>query len=86
VLKLIGSERYNVTVIAVKLSDIIFGTRRYQNQWRCPAFKAALLTGHGAIDAHVEGMEFGANAYLFRPVTVIELVWSVQDCCKGKDH
>jgi DNA-binding NtrC family response regulator len=44
-----------------------------------PLVEIILLTGHGSLDASLEGMSLGAFDYLLKPTRIDELVYKIQD-------
>jgi DNA-binding NtrC family response regulator len=49
-----------------------------------PLVEIILLTGHGSLDASVEGMALGAFDYLLKPAKIDELIYKIEDAFDRK--
>ena len=83
-LRVLREHPVDVVVLDVRMPGMsgIATTRAIKHSY--PLVEIILLTGHGSLDASLEGMALGAFDYLLKPARIDELVYKVQDAYSRK--
>ncbi|KAF0122847.1 MAG: response regulator with CheY-like receiver AAA-type ATPase and DNA-binding domain [bacterium] len=83
-IELIRERSFDVAVLDIKMPgmDGIETLRQFKKI--APLIEVILLTGHGSVEAGIEGMRLGAYDYLMKPYNVKDLLLKVEDAYRRK--
>ena len=83
-IELIRERSFDVAVLDIKMPgmDGIETLRQFKKI--AQLIEVILLTGHGSVEAGIEGMRLGAYDYLMKPYNVKDLLLKVEDAYRRK--
>ncbi len=73
-LDILGRESVDVVILDVKMPGMDGLETLTEIKKRFPLVQVIMLTGHGTIDAAIEGMEKGAYDYIIKPYDLDKLL------------
>jgi DNA-binding NtrC family response regulator len=83
-IELIREKSFDVAVLDIKMPGMDgIETLRHLKKI-APLVEVILLTGHGSVEAGIEGMRLGAYDYLMKPYNVKDLLLKVEDAYRRK--
>lgn len=85
-LKTLETADFDVIILDVKMPDMDGIETLKEIKKRHPLVEVIMLTGHGTIEAAVQGMKLGAYDFLFKPADFDELVDKVSRARQRKQE
>lgn len=85
-LKTLETADFDVIILDVKMPDMDGIETLKEIKKRQPLVEVIMLTGHGTIEAAVQGMKLGAYDFLFKPADFDELVDKVSRARQRKQE
>ena len=83
-IELTREESFDVAVLDIKMPGMDGIETLRQLKKVAPLVEVILLTGHGSVEAGIEGMRLGAYDYLMKPYNVKDLLLKVEDAYRRK--
>ncbi|MFA4909721.1 MAG: response regulator [Desulfobacteria bacterium] len=83
-IELTREESFDVAVLDIKMPGMDGIETLRQLKKIAPLVEVILLTGHGSVEAGIEGMRLGAYDYLMKPYNVKDLLLKVEDAYRRK--
>ncbi|MEW6615576.1 MAG: response regulator [Thermodesulfobacteriota bacterium] len=78
-IELIRERSFDVAVLDIKMPGMDGIETLRQIKKIAPLVEVILLTGHGSVEAGIEGMRLGAYDYVVKPCNVKDLLVKVED-------
>ncbi|MBI4621022.1 MAG: response regulator [Desulfobacterales bacterium] len=83
-IELIRERSFDVAVLDIKMPGMDGIETLKHLKKIAPLVEVILLTGHGSVEAGIEGMRLGAYDYLMKPYNVKDLLLKVEDAYRRK--
>ncbi len=84
-LDLMGQAAFDVVILDVKMPGTDGIEVLEEIKKRRPFVEVILLTGHGSVEAGIEGMKLGAFDYVMKPTNIDELLHKVRQAYERKE-
>jgi two-component system OmpR family response regulator len=83
-LDLLDEELFDVAILDVKMPGMDGIEVLEKIKQRKPSLEVILLTGHGSVEAGIEGMKLGAFDYVMKPTNIDDLFHKVHQAYERK--